>query len=77
MEELRSSAELGFELIVDVVELPDDLSLQLTFQSHLDCSIPTACFGDSVAGQVGHKMEQQESTGPGCGPGPKVPDRGM
>lgn len=72
MEELRSSGELSFELIVDVVELPDDLSPQPTFQSHLECSIPTPCFGDSVAGQAGHKMEQQESTSPGCGPRPKV-----
>ncbi|KAF3821516.1 hypothetical protein GH733_009558 [Mirounga leonina] len=72
MEELRSSSELGFELILEVVELPNDLSPQPTFQSHLDCSIPTACFGDSATDQAGHEMERRGSASPGCGPGPKA-----
>lgn len=77
MEELRSSSELGFEPILEVVELPNDLSPQPTFQSYLDCSLPTASFGDSATDQAGHEMEWRGSASPGCGPGPKVPGRGV
>ena len=82
MEELTSSLKLGFGLILgqldEVVELPNDLSPQPTFQSHLDCSTLTACFGDSATAQAGHQMEQRGSASPGCGTtGPKVPGRGV